>query len=292
MDKQPDQALVRMLRDDRQHGSSELAQRVLAGLPDIIVHTEASTAAALRARLHDVADQLCAARPSMATITNQMASWKVALESFVGDDPERLRAHAVGATQRLQRQSQRAVEAAARNASRKLGTDQVVMTVSFSSTVRQVYQTLAPRIEAIVSESRPPSEGRQLAAQLSQLGIRTQFITDAQMGRFVSSADAVLVGADTVAADGSIINKCGTYLVALAARDCDVPFYACYESFKTSSLPAESIPIESYRPDEYNAPTLPHVTAHNVYFEITPPYLVSAWITEHGLFTHFPGSHC
>ncbi|MDH3690206.1 MAG: hypothetical protein OEU36_12085 [Gammaproteobacteria bacterium] len=279
--------LVRTLRRDRQHGSSALAQRTLTDLADLIRNTHLSTASTLRGRLFDIADQIAAARPSMATIVNQMAWWKATLEDFNEDDLLGFRSHALAAIERLQCQSQQAVYSAAHNMSLELGPDQVVMTISLSSTVVRTFEFLAPRISAIVTESRPPGEGRTLVEQLSKLGITTDFITDAQMGHFISSATAAIVGADTVAVDGSILNKSGTYLLALAAREYRVPFYACFESFKLSKASPEKISLEPHTPDEFDPPKLPHVTAHNIYFELTPAKLVTAWITEHGVFKDF-----
>ena len=100
---------------------------------------------------------------------------------------------------------------------------------------------------------------------------------------FVQRADVALVGADTIAADGSVINKAGTYLLALAARDRGVPFYVCFESFKRSGFPASDAVLEKHDLSELDPPQLPHIKTHNVYFDITPPNLVTAWITEHGI---------
>jgi translation initiation factor 2B subunit (eIF-2B alpha/beta/delta family) len=164
-----------------------------------------------------------------------------------------------------------------------IGPDKTIITHSLSSTVLKVFELLGSRARAIITESRPPAEGRLLAEKLSSLGIATDFISDQQMGLFAQHADAALVGADTIARDGSVINKAGTYLLALAARDRGRPFYACCESFKYSDLNAADIPLESHDAAEINPPVLSKITPHNVYFDITPAYLVTSWITEIGI---------
>ena len=70
-----------------------------------------------------------------------------------------------------------------------------------------------------------------------------RYITDAQGGLF-DQADAVLVGADALLADGTLVNKAGTYLLALAAKDQNVPFWVCAESFKCTTTPADAFALE------------------------------------------------
>ena len=157
------------------------------------------------------------------------------------------------------------------------------MTHSLSSTVVELFRLLAASgggVCAIVTESRPLCEGHRLAERLSAWAVSTTLITDAQAGLFVGRADAVVVGADAVLADGGVVNKAGTYPLALLARDAGVPFYVCCESFKRRrpGLPAPE--PEEMDAAELGAPELPHVTARNVYFDVTPARLLTALITE------------
>ncbi|MCB1669797.1 MAG: hypothetical protein R3F41_08710 [Gammaproteobacteria bacterium] len=126
-----------------------------------------------------------------------------------------------------------------------------------------------------VTESRSGYEGRQLAAFAADLGIPVTFITDAQIALFVPTADKVVVGADTVLADGSIINKSGTTLMALAAHYYGVPFYVCAESFKQSS--DNQLSLEEMQAAELGY-RQPGVKVRNVYFERVPAELITHWI--------------
>ena len=179
--------------------------------------------------------------------------------------------------------SERAAALAGTHAARHIGPGRTVMTHSMSGTVLACLRELHDDVEVIVTESRPPGEGRSLARVLSDLGVRTRFISDGQIGVFAARADVALVGADTVAADGAVVNKAGTRLLALAAADVGIPFYACFESLKQSSATAADIHLEEHDPGELELPALPCVTVHNVYFDVTPAALVSAWITEEGV---------
>ncbi len=75
----------------------------------------------------------------------------------------------------------------------------------------------------------------------------------------------------------------GSYLLALAARDCGVPFYVCFESFKRTSRNAEEFELEEMDPAELSPPDLPGILVRNVYFDITPARLVTAWVDENGV---------
>lgn len=153
-----------------------------------------------------------------------------------------------------------------------------------SSTLLEVFSGLQGRhVRMIVSESRPLCEGYSLARRLPGWNLDTTLITDAQIGLFAAEADLALVGADSLLADGSVVNKAGTYLLALAARDKSIPFYVCCESFKRRTADMAAFRLEEMSPAELGAPELPSVTLRNVYFDVTPPSLVTGWISERGL---------
>jgi len=150
-------------------------------------------------------------------------------------------------------------------------------------------------IHVLVDETRPRLQGARLTAwELQQYGIPYQIITDNAAGYFLASGqvDAVLVGADRAAANGDIANKIGTYMLALAAKDNRVPFYAV---LPTSTIDLElssgtDIPIEERDPSEVLnikregqsiAPS--GSQARNPAFDITPHRLISAIITEVGV---------
>jgi translation initiation factor 2B subunit (eIF-2B alpha/beta/delta family) len=132
-------------------------------------------------------------------------------------------------------------------------------------------------------------EGRTLAAKLAQLGFEVNLIIDAAMGRFCSEADIAICGADTVLANGSILNKVGTYPLALCCANYarQVPFVVASSTTKFSypSLRDNYAPIINQQPPEEilkNWQTT-EVLPRNEYFEIVPQELVSALITEKGV---------
>ena len=149
------------------------------------------------------------------------------------------------------------------------------------------------RISVIADETRPFLQGARLTAwELQQDNIAVTLIADTAAGLLMSrgDVDAVIVGADRVAANGDVANKIGTYGVAVLARRHGIPFYvACPVStidLKTAS--GSEIPIEERSRDEVTgfgtlrwAPV--EVAVRNPVFDVTPAELVTALITEKGV---------
>lgn len=271
------------IRADRTSGASEIARRCLAVLAHAARALPAADAADLRERLLALAADLAMARPSMAPVENLLRRWREESSIGAGMDLSLARRLAAERAEMLSEASRRAVTECAAHAARLLGPGRTIMTHSLSSTVVSVCRLLGDDgLRVIVTESRPLNEGARLAEQLSAWKIPAVYITDAQMGLFVTQADAVLVGADSVLADGAVVNKAGTRLLALAARERGVPFYVCCESFKWRGT-VEPPELEEMAPAELGAPGWPGVTVRNVYFDLTPARLVSAWIDETGV---------
>jgi translation initiation factor eIF-2B subunit delta len=268
---------------NRTLGASELARRCLAILADSASASPIETPTELREQLMAQTARLVAIRPSMAPIQNLLNQWQRGLEAIPLHDLEAARRFAQETALALSRESERAVSKIAKHATGLLGPGKTLMTHSLSSTVIAICQRLKDHgLRVILTESRPLCEGRRLARQLSAWAVPTTYITDAQIGLFVDQADAVIVGADSLLEDGSIINKAGTYLLALAARDRKVPFYACCESFKCPGKNGPMPKLEEMAIAELQIPGWPHVTPRNIYFEMTPATLISGWITEKG----------
>jgi methylthioribose-1-phosphate isomerase len=149
------------------------------------------------------------------------------------------------------------------------------------------------RISVIADETRPFLQGARLTAwELAQDGIPVTLITDNMAGHLMKQGEiqAVVVGADRVAANADVANKIGTYMVAVLARRHDIPFYvACPISTIDANVPnGDAIPIEERDGAEVTgyqgvrwAPE--GIKVRNPAFDVTPAELVSALITERGV---------
>jgi methylthioribose-1-phosphate isomerase len=149
------------------------------------------------------------------------------------------------------------------------------------------------RISVIADETRPFLQGARLTAwEMVQEGIPVTLITDNMAGFLMSRGqiDAVIVGADRVAANGDVANKIGTYMVAVLAHRHGIPFYvACpLSSIDMSIADGAAIPIEERPHEEVTGFrdcqwAADGVSVRNPAFDVTPAELVTALITERGV---------
>ena len=149
------------------------------------------------------------------------------------------------------------------------------------------------RIAVIADETRPFLQGLRLTAwELAKDNIPVTVITDNMAGHVMKSGkiNAVVVGADRIAANGDAANKIGTYMVAVLADKHDIPFYvaAPISTLDLSLKSGDEIPIE-----ERNGREVTHIKEHqlapdgvevqNPAFDVTPNELITAIITDKGV---------
>jgi len=136
----------------------------------------------------------------------------------------------------------------------------------------------------LVDETRPLLQGARLTAwELEEAGIPHSVIADSAAGLMMArgEVDAVLTGADRIAANGDTANKIGTYSVAVLAEHHGLPLYVVAPSSTValSTATGAGIPIEERSGDEVTA----RFAARNPAFDVTPAELVAAIVTEHGV---------
>jgi methylthioribose-1-phosphate isomerase len=149
------------------------------------------------------------------------------------------------------------------------------------------------RINVLVDETRPFLQGARLTAwELQRLGIPMTLITDNMAGHFMSQGrvQAVVTGADRIAANGDTANKIGTYSVAILAKEHGIPFYiaAPTSTIDLSCPDGARIPIEERSQEEVThfggvriAPD--GVQAAHPAFDVTPARYITAIITNAGV---------
>ncbi len=276
--------LAKRIAQDRSSGASELARAALAGLRDLAHSATIESGDALQLLLTQHAQRLAALRPSMAPLQNLLRRFA---QELVGlpQAPAAAVARASAFAEALIEDSRRSTVEAAAQAARLIRGRRII-THSLSSTVREAFRLAASEtLHVTLSEARPLYEGRALAEALAAHGIAATYITDAQLGLAAKEAELALVGADALLRDGSVVNKAGTYLLALACHDQGIPFYVCCERLKR--LDAQQVELETMDPAELDVPGWPGVRIVNRYFDVTPARLVSGWIDEAGCFDTF-----
>jgi len=265
---------IRMITNDREHGSRWLVHETISILYDIATQTDSTPEERIQ-QLRHAGKELANARPAMAALGGAVRR--------ILNAPGGSEGMAQEAAQLLS-EFDSAIEHITNYARRLLtGT---IMTHSLSGTVLDVLTNCLSHIEQIiVLEGRPRYEGREVARILSQKQASVTLITDAQADIFLPECHAIVVGADSILANGDILNKAGTALLAWAARGHKVPFYVLSETLKVSpnNWSGDLAQLEEKEPTEVLEQGIDGVSIRNFYFDRTLSKLVSGVITEQGI---------
>jgi methylthioribose-1-phosphate isomerase len=149
------------------------------------------------------------------------------------------------------------------------------------------------RVEVFATETRPLLQGARLTAwELQRAGVPVTVLADGASAALMRTraVDAVIVGADRIAANGDVANKVGTYALAVAALHHGIPFYVCapWSTIDVATPDGNAIPIEMRGRDELAKLGMTRVLPDGVpawtpAFDITPASLVSAIVTDRGI---------
>lgn len=191
--------------------------------------------------------------------------------------------------QRFVHDALRARERVARNGARLLEGADVVLTHCHSQAAATSLIARHDRdpFEAVITlETRPWRQGLITARQLAEAGLPVEFMVDAAMSLALERADAAIVGVDTIAANGDVVNKVGTSLVSLACEDAGLPFYVAGESFKVDpdAATGHDVAIEERDPGEVLDEPIEGVDVVNPVFDVTPAARVTQLALEAGTF--------
>lgn len=287
-------------------GAPAIGAAAAYGLALAADSSRASDTSALLQDLEEAATILRAARPTAVNLSWALDRLLKSISSVKAHDPKQIRRLLIEKAQELADQDVEINKRMGEHGSTLLPDQATVIhhcntgalaTVDYG-TALGVIRTAHERgknIHVLVDETRPRLQGARLTAwELEQYGIPYEIISDNAAGFFLASGtvDAVLVGADRVAANGDVVNKIGTYMLALAARNSNVPFYSV---FPTSTIDltvstGKEIPIEERNPSEVlnlqlNGKSIAPLKskARNPAFDITPHRLISALVTEAGI---------
>lgn len=168
-------------------------------------------------------------------------------------------------------------------------------TAEFGTALAPIYtmDEAGRRIHVFADETRPLLQGARLTAwELMQAGVDVTLICDNTAAQVMKEGriNAVLVGADRIAANGDTANKIGTYGLAIAAHAHKIPFYVLAPSstIDFQTLHGDDIPIEKRADEEvtcgFGVRTAPHgIQVYAPAFDVTPARLITAIISEKGI---------
>jgi ribose 1,5-bisphosphate isomerase len=189
---------------------------------------------------------------------------------------------------RLLKQLNAVTKKIAKNGSKLIKNNYKIMTHCHSgealAVIKQAWKD-GKKISVIATETDPLEQGVKTAKELARFNIPVTLITDSAVGHFMKDVNCVIVGCDAIRKNG-VINKTGTYLLALSAKDNNKPFYVVANSLKLDKRkkfiieerPAKEVYKELLHPGK-----LKGIKIRNPAFDVTPMKFVSAIITEKGI---------
>lgn len=187
----------------------------------------------------------------------------------------------------------------ARMASRFIRDGATILTHGNSRVVCGVLQEASKErsFRVIVTETRPQGDGFHVGKRLRELGIEVTMVLDSAVAAVMERVDFVLVGAQGVVENGGLINKIGTFQVALAAHAFNRPFYVAVESYKFTRLYPLSqgdLPVGS-KADQSWDPLIPECIEREkeelgIHFfnppsDFTPAHLITLLFSDRGVLT-------
>jgi methylthioribose-1-phosphate isomerase len=258
----------------------------------------------LFARLKDVAAYLASSRPTAVNLFWALDRMQRRAESLAGQGSAVVRESLLAEARAIEDEDRQMCRAIGRHGAALLADGQGVLThcnagglaTADYGTALAVFFAASEsgkRLHVYADETRPLLQGARLTAwELKQRGIDVTLICDSMAAQVMREGrvQAVVTGADRIAANGDTANKIGTYGVALLAAAHEIPFYvaAPTSTFDLALADGDGIPIEQRDPREvthgFGRQTAPEgVSVYNPAFDVTPARLIKAIICERGL---------
>ncbi|WP_436347173.1 ribose 1,5-bisphosphate isomerase [Natronorubrum sp. FCH18a] len=277
-------------------GAATIADAAAEALARQAERSEAASPDDFRRQLRAAAKTLYETRPTAVSLPNAL---RYVLRGMSGETVSELRSSTVARAEEFQQDLAQAQSKLGEIGSNRLRDGDVVMTHCHSTDALSCLEAAlddGKEIEAIVKETRPRKQGHITARQLRESGVPVTLIVDNAARRYLDQADHVLVGADSIAADGSVINKVGTSGLAVNARERGVPVMVAAQTIKLhpDTMTGHTVEIEmraenevvsdEERADIGGEQDGEGVTVENPAFDVTPPRYVDAIVTERGQF--------
>jgi len=253
--------------------------------------SDAATAAAFRAEQRATARRLLETRPTAGSLPNAL---RYVLTRMTGEDVPRLRASVVDAAREFTGRLDRAAADVGRIGAGRIRDGNSVLLHAHSPDAIACVEVAARQnkdVEAVVTETRPRESGHATARELRDLGVPVTLIVDSAARRSLEAVDLVLLGADAVAADGSVVGEIGTAGLGVNARDRVVPVVVAAQTIRLHprTLTGHEVEIDSREArsvlSDAEREKIGDVAIENPAWDVTPPDAVDAIVTERGQFT-------
>lgn len=279
----------------------------IAAAYGVVIGLQSSAAAGtdgFERRLGEVTNYLATSRPTAVNLFWALDRMKAKATSLRGQKPSKIHRALLGEAKAIHEEDRAMCHAIGRYGAQLLADKSGVLThcnagglatAEYGTALSVLFtaQDQGKKLHVFVDETRPLLQGSRLTAwELAQRGIEATLICDNMAGQVMREkrVQAVIVGADRIAANGDTANKIGTYSVAVLANAHGIPFYvaAPTSTFDLSIQSGEQIPIEERSREEithgFGRQTAPEgIGVYNPAFDVTPARLITAIITERGI---------
>ncbi|MGM0590328.1 MAG: ribose 1,5-bisphosphate isomerase [Halobacteriota archaeon] len=271
-------------------GAAKIADVAAGALRAQAEASDADSPESFRAEMRAAARVLLDTRPSAVSLPNTM---RFVLRDMSGVTVEDLREDVIHRADEFRTRLETAQRDLGEVGANRLRDGDVVMLHCHSTAVVSCLEAAVEQgkeLSAIVKETRPRNQGHITAKQLAELGVPVTLIVDNAARRYLNDVDHVLVGADSIAADGSVINKIGTSGLAVNARDRGTPIVVAAQTLKLdpATLTGHNVEIEMRDAEEVisaaRGAELGDPRVENPAFDVTPPRYLDAVVTERGQF--------
>jgi ribose 1,5-bisphosphate isomerase len=266
-------------------GAGRIATAAAASLRDYSLSIEANTLDEFNVAVKVASDLLLETRPTAVSLSNALRM----VTKYDAKDIDSARLALVNNANRFIENSRVAVEKIGQIGSRRIKSGDTVLThcnsLAAISVISAAHKS-GKKIKVIATESRPRFQGITTIGMLDRLGIETELIVDSAARSVMNEVDLVVVGADVITANGTLVNKIGTAQIALFAHEARTSFMVAAETYKFSpkTILGELVTIEEREGKEVlpDISRYKHVKVRNPAFDVTPHQYIDLICTEAG----------
>jgi translation initiation factor 2B subunit (eIF-2B alpha/beta/delta family) len=279
--------LINGIKEDSTHGASELARRALKVLAIAAKWSRTKNMAVFINEQYQIGQQLISARPAMVSIPNVVNQLRRILE----ENSSRLDITAMKSL--LVNKANDMIKASLRNVIRirkygmvLISEGDTILIYSFSSTVMTTLSEVPKTIKVLVLRSGAVQVDNRIKQQLTTNQILVSFIDSSLLNCFLPLVSQIILGADRICGDGSVINAYGTNQLVKLARKSGVPVHIMCETLKLDPWHRgqEILHEGKIAPECIDLPgSLATVVKKEPKYDITPITMVNSIVTERGI---------
>jgi len=282
------------IKDMRIRGANNIARAAAEAMIEEARSIEPSSSAEFVEHMRVAAEHLLSTRPTAVSLPNALEYIMAPLKKVDSREfsIDELKTIVYDRAKEFIESSLQATKNIGKLGAELLGEKRTIMTHCHSTAVVSIFAEAyrqGKTISAFVKETRPRYQGLITARQLSELGVKVHLIVDSAALYYMKNVDALLVGADAIALDGSVANKIGTSLTAMAAVKMNKPVYVAAETYKIAlkAVTGSNIPIEMRSPLEVVSEDFirksQNIEVLNPSFDVTDPDMITNIVTEVGI---------